>query len=75
MNGIVCEALYPKISREHDNIPMKVFYFDGTRSDWDRDIGIFIELARNYQQKKSRKRVYPNYFLTKQGNSVTLGRN
>ena len=74
MNGIVCEAIYPKISREHENIPMKVFYFDGTRSDWDRDIGIFIELARNYQQKKSRKRVYPNYFLTKQENPVTLDR-
>ena len=72
MNGIVCEALYPKISREHDNIPMKVFYFDGTRSDWDRDIGIFIELARNYQQKKTKKRVFPNYFLTKQVNSTTL---
>ncbi|MBL7994805.1 hypothetical protein JNM05_05485 [bacterium] len=72
MNGIVCEAIYPKISREHDNIPMKVFYFDGTRSDWDRDIGIFIELARNYQQKKAKHRVYPNYFLTKQEKSATL---
>lgn len=72
MNGIVCEALYPKISRAHDNIPMKVFYFDGTRSDWDRDIGIFIELARNYRQKKTRKRIYPNYFLTKDGNSANF---
>jgi predicted nucleotide-binding protein (sugar kinase/HSP70/actin superfamily) len=72
MNGIICEAVYPKISRAHDNIPMKVFYFDGTRSDWDRDIGIFIELARNYREKKIRKRVYPNYFLTKEENLSRL---
>lgn len=62
MNGIICEAIYPKVSREHDQIPIKVFYFDGTRSDWDRDIGIFVELARNYQRNKKRKRVYPRYF-------------
>ena len=30
MNGIVTEAVYPRVSREHDNIPIRVFYFDGT---------------------------------------------
>ncbi len=59
MNGIVCEAIYPKVSREHDDIPIKVFYFDGTKSDWERDTGIFIELARGYQKKKKRPRVGP----------------
>lgn len=54
MNGIICEAIYPRVSREHDGIPIRNFYFDGTAVDLDRDIGIFIELARNYQRKKTR---------------------
>jgi len=56
MNGIVCEAIYPKLSREHDNIPIRTFYFDGTQVDLDNDLGIFIELARNYNRRKKRKR-------------------
>lgn len=62
MNGIVCESVYPKVSKDHDDMPMKVFYFDGTRSDWERDIGIFIELSRNYQRNKAQTRVFPAYF-------------
>ncbi len=62
MNGIVCESVYPNVSRDHDGMPMKVFYFDGTKSDWERDIGIFVELSRNYQRKKMQRRVYPAYF-------------
>ena len=54
MNGIVCEAVYPRVSREHEGIPIRNFYFDGTAVDLDRDIGIFIELARNYQCKKTK---------------------
>ena len=52
MNGIITEAIYPKISREHDNIPIRVFYFDGTQSDLDRDVGIFLELAATYKRRK-----------------------
>jgi predicted nucleotide-binding protein (sugar kinase/HSP70/actin superfamily) len=52
MNGIITEAIYPKVSREHDNIPIRVFYFDGTQSDLDRDVGIFLELARTYKRRK-----------------------
>lgn len=52
MNGIATEAIYPRVSSEHDDIPIKVFYFDGTQTDLDRDIGIFMELARNYQRRK-----------------------
>lgn len=62
MNGITCEALYPRISRDHEGVPIKNFYFDGTQSDLDRDVGIFMELARNYKRKKTRKRVHPYYF-------------
>lgn len=52
MNGIITEAIYPKVSREHDNIPIRVFYFDGTQGDLDRDVGIFLELARTYKRRK-----------------------
>jgi len=27
MNGIVTEAIYPVVSRDHDGIPIRVFYF------------------------------------------------
>src|SRR5660397_195526 len=53
MNGIITEAVYPKVSREHNNIPVRVFYFDGTQSDLDRDVGIFLELAKTYRRRKT----------------------
>ena len=52
MNGIVSEAVYPKISRDLGGIPIRNFYFDGTQSDLDRDLGVYIELARSYQRRK-----------------------
>jgi len=52
MNGTVAEAIYPGVSRACDDIPIKNFYFDGTKFDLDRDVGIFMELARNYKRKK-----------------------
>jgi predicted nucleotide-binding protein (sugar kinase/HSP70/actin superfamily) len=54
MNGIVSEAIYPKISRDHDSIPIRIFYFDGTQSHLERDLGIFLELARTYRQRRQR---------------------
>ncbi len=57
MNGIVSEALYPTVSRDHEDIPIRIFYFDGTQTDLDRDVGIFIELARNYKRKKTKGNV------------------
>jgi predicted nucleotide-binding protein (sugar kinase/HSP70/actin superfamily) len=53
MNGIVSEAIYPKLSREYGGIPIRNFYFDGTQSDLDRDLGIYLELARSYRDKKT----------------------
>jgi predicted nucleotide-binding protein (sugar kinase/HSP70/actin superfamily) len=52
MNGIVTEAIYPRVSKDHDSIPIRVFYFDGTQSDLDRDVGIFLELAKTYKRRK-----------------------
>ena len=52
MNGIVCEAIYPRVSRDLGGIPIRNFYFDGTQSDLDRDLGVYLELARSYQRRK-----------------------
>lgn len=49
MNEIVAEAVFPKISKDLGNFPIKVFYFDGTSQNLSRDIEIFLELARNYK--------------------------
>ena len=57
MNGIVTEAVYPRVSKDHDHIPIRVFYFDGTHSDLDRDVGIFLELAKTYKRRKKIRRV------------------
>jgi predicted nucleotide-binding protein (sugar kinase/HSP70/actin superfamily) len=62
MNGIVTEAVYPAVSRDHDDLPMRIFYFDGTQGDLERDVGIFLELARTYQRRKKQRRVYPDSF-------------
>jgi len=62
MNGIVSEAVYPAFSREHDDIPCRVFYFDGTNADLDRDIGIFMELVKGYMSRKKVERKYPAFF-------------
>jgi len=56
MNAIVCEAIYSKLSRDHDNIPIKVLYFDGKARDWDQDLEMFMELVRDYRARKRQKR-------------------
>lgn len=63
MNGIVCEAVFPQVSQDHDNIPIRTFYFDGTQTNIEQDVSIFMEMARNYMRKKRIERVYPEYFL------------
>ena len=62
MNGIVTEAVYPSLQKDLDNMPIRVFYFDGTQGDLERDIGIFLELAHTYQRRKQKVRRYPAYF-------------
>jgi predicted nucleotide-binding protein (sugar kinase/HSP70/actin superfamily) len=62
MNGIVCEAIYPKISKDFNGFPIRNFYFDGTEANYDGDIEIFIELVKTYQRKKNKIRVYPKHF-------------
>lgn len=54
MNGIICEAIYPRVSQDNGGIPIRNFYFDGTQADLERDVGIFIELARDYRRGRLR---------------------
>ena len=63
MNGIVSEAVYPMLSKDYDSIPIRNFYFDGTQSDLDRALGIYLELARSYHEAKKYERRYPAYFI------------
>jgi predicted nucleotide-binding protein (sugar kinase/HSP70/actin superfamily) len=62
MNGIVSEAIFPRVSREHHDIPIRTFYFDGKPAALDRDVGIFMELVRTYQKRKRRSRRLPQCF-------------
>jgi predicted nucleotide-binding protein (sugar kinase/HSP70/actin superfamily) len=62
MNGIVSEAVYHTVARDHEEIPIRNFYFDATSSNMERDLDIFMELACSYQKRKTQSRRYPAYF-------------
>ncbi len=62
MNGIVSEAVYPALSAAHGDLPIRSLYFDKVSTKIERDLEIFLDLARAYQQRKIRPRVYPKYF-------------
>ncbi len=52
MNGIVSEAVYPRVSRDFEDIPIRNLYFDGTGANLDRDLGMFLDLARSYRRRR-----------------------
>ena len=56
------EAIYPKMTRDLDNMPIRPFYVDGTSTDLDNDVSIFMELAAHYSKKKTAQRRWPEYF-------------
>ena len=62
MNGIICEAVYPTVSEAHDDLPIRICYFDGVNTNIDRDLEIFLDLARAYQRRKRHPRTYPACF-------------
>jgi predicted nucleotide-binding protein (sugar kinase/HSP70/actin superfamily) len=62
MNGIVSEALYPRMSRDHAGLPIKNVYVDGTGRDLTSELEIFLELARTYQRNKPHPRRHPAVF-------------
>lgn len=47
-----CEAIYPRASRANGGISIRNFYFDGTQSDFERDLGIYLELAHKDHKHK-----------------------
>ena len=53
MNGIVCQAIYPRVSDDHEGIPIRVFYFDQLQNDLDQDIDIFMDLVQTYVSRKA----------------------
>jgi len=53
MNGIVTEAVYPVISRDFGDFPVRVFYFDGVPLDLDNDLEIFMEMVHSYRKRKN----------------------
>jgi predicted nucleotide-binding protein (sugar kinase/HSP70/actin superfamily) len=53
MNGIVCQAMYPRVSDDHDGIPIRVFFFDQSQKDLDQDVAIFMDLVRTYMSRKA----------------------
>jgi len=62
MNGIVTEAVHPSVSRDYNDIPIRSFYFDDSSSNMERDLDIFMELARAYNERKDVPRRYPATF-------------
>jgi len=51
MNGIVSEAIYPRLSQDLGGLPIRSLYFDGTPLDLESELGIFLDMARAYQRK------------------------
>jgi len=53
MNGIVSEAIYPRVSKHCGGLPIRSLYFDGTasESDLDLELGVFVEMARAYHRR------------------------
>jgi predicted nucleotide-binding protein (sugar kinase/HSP70/actin superfamily) len=64
MNGIVTEAVYPRVSADCDDMPIRNFFFDGTGTSLGHALDVFMELARSYQARKKVRRVYPSRFRT-----------
>jgi predicted nucleotide-binding protein (sugar kinase/HSP70/actin superfamily) len=62
MNGIVSEAVYHAVSADHDDIPIRNFYFDASSSNMERDLDIFMELTVAYRKRKRIQRRYPKVF-------------
>jgi hypothetical protein len=50
------KAIYPRTSADLGGVPIRNFYIRGTQSDLDRNLGVYIELARTYLRRKKRKR-------------------
>ena len=59
MNGIVSEAVYPRVSRDCEGIPIRSFYVDRATSRVEDGLEIFLELVRSYRRKRLAARGIP----------------
>lgn len=59
MNGIVSEAVYPRVSRDLGGIPIRNVYFDGTARDLEGELDIYLDMTRSYRRGRSRRRPCP----------------
>ena len=58
MNGIISESIYPRLSKDCGDFPIKSFYFDGLNTtSLERGLPIFMEMARGYMSKKCSAKV------------------
>jgi predicted nucleotide-binding protein (sugar kinase/HSP70/actin superfamily) len=62
MNGVACEAIYPKLSRDLEGLPIRILYFDGTQGNLEDDVAIFMEMAAHYAGRKTQLRRWPERF-------------
>ena len=53
MNGIVSEAIYPRLSKDLGGLPIRNLYFDGTQTDLDSELGVFMDMARAYRVRRT----------------------
>ena len=52
MNATVAEALYPTVSEDLGGMPIRTFYYDGTHSDMEEEVSIFMALAKGFKDRK-----------------------
>jgi hypothetical protein len=50
------------VSRDCDDLPVRVLYFDGTHADRRYELEIFMELVREYSSRKRMRRILPGDF-------------
>jgi predicted nucleotide-binding protein (sugar kinase/HSP70/actin superfamily) len=53
MNGIVTEVIYPHVSKDHDDMPIRIFYFDGVPFDLEGDLEIFLEQVKAFRERRN----------------------
>jgi predicted nucleotide-binding protein (sugar kinase/HSP70/actin superfamily) len=58
MNGIVTEAVYPRVSADCDDMPIRNLFFDGTGTSLGHTLDVFMELTRSYQARKKVERAH-----------------
>jgi hypothetical protein len=47
----VCQAVYPRVSRDLRGLPIRTLYFDGTPLDLERELDLYLDLARTYRRR------------------------